>query len=111
MLALALKAPVSDYPEVLQTHERSKAREKIFAETIKIDLYEATKNIKCPTLIVHGDADDVVPLEQSQRLLQSLGSQEKELKVIKDGPHTMRGKPMKEAHRKIVNFFKKTLLK
>ena len=113
VLVLSLKCPVSDYPEILRLRddEERPSRDKILKETADISLYQKAKNIKCPALIVHGDADDIVPLNQSRKLLISLGSKEKELKIIKGAPHTMRGKPMEEAHNKIANFLKRILLK
>lgn len=36
------------------------------------DGYEAAKHIAMPTLIVHGDADSIVPLEDSKKLLECL---------------------------------------
>jgi alpha-beta hydrolase superfamily lysophospholipase len=111
VLALTLKCPVSDYPEVLRLKDKEEAssRDKILKETVNINLYERVKNIKASVLIVHGDTDEVVPLDQSRKLLKSVGSKEKELKIIKGAPHTMRGKPMKKAHRQIVNFLKRIL--
>ncbi len=79
---LVLKSPVSDYRklQVLRMGkegiEKWKAKGFVevygrklnysFFEDIKNnDGYEAAKKISIPTLIVHGDADDVVPVEQS----------------------------------------------
>lgn len=112
VLALTLKCPVSDYPQVLKLNdqEESPSRVKILAETLNINLYEKVKNIQAPALIVHGDADEIVPLDQSRKLLKSIGSKEKELKIIKGAPHTMRGSSMEKAHREITNFLKRILL-
>ena len=67
------------------------------------------KNIKAPTLIVHGSADEIVPLSQSQKLLESLGG-EKELSIIHNGIHTMRGPTMQDAHIQLAEFFRNKLL-
>ena len=109
ILALALKAPVSDYLWVAKNTEPSIRRKAWAQELENINIYEIAKNIKVPTLIVHGDKDDIVPLDQSRRLLKSLGSKDKELKITKGGLHSMRGKAMEEAHHQIADFFRKTL--
>ncbi len=108
--ALTLKCPVSDYPAVIKAHSDEDERGKILRDTININIYKRVQVITAPTLIIHGDADDVVPLDQSRKLIESLGSGRKGLKVIKNGPHTMRGEHMEEAHSEIVNFLRKTLL-
>lgn len=86
---LVLKSPVSDYLEVetmrrseedikewrdkgYVIHINSKGEEKkldySFFEDIKNNNgYEHAENIKIPTLIVHGDKDDIVPIEQSRK--------------------------------------------
>jgi pimeloyl-ACP methyl ester carboxylesterase len=51
-------------------------------------LEDAEKKIKCPTLIVHGDADTCVPIEQSQALAEALGT---EIKVIAGAGHAYSG--------------------
>ncbi len=86
---LALKSPVSDYEE---KEYATKSKEELeewkskgfiyyvsgdgrklrldytFFEDFKNnDGYEAAKKIKIPTLIVHGDNDKIVPIEQSQK--------------------------------------------
>ncbi|MBI3282931.1 alpha/beta fold hydrolase [Candidatus Curtissbacteria bacterium] len=107
-LALTLKAPVSDYPAVLSADEDEErpSRDKILKETSNLDIYQKAKNVKCNVLIVHGDADEVVPLKQSKDLLESLGSKTKKLDIIKDAPHTMRGRHMHQAHQRIADFLK-----
>jgi len=87
---LALKSPVSNYQE-LEIAKMGEEGIKIWKETgytefdigdgeiLKINYtffedsrnnngYEAAKKIKVPTLIVHGDADDVVPVKQSEKI-------------------------------------------
>jgi len=89
LFVLALKSPVSDYYEV-DTKRRTKKEieewktkgfvihksgivgEKrlnysFFEDFKNNDAYEAAKEIKIPTLIVHGDKDTVVPIEQSKK--------------------------------------------
>jgi dipeptidyl aminopeptidase/acylaminoacyl peptidase len=89
LYVLALKSPVSDYSSLFQDHQNEQEVKKIkekgftyitdiegkkrrlnisfFIDAQKADAYEAAKKIKIPALIVHGDKDDSVPVEQSQR--------------------------------------------
>jgi len=89
LTALALISPVSDYPEVekmrrsdqdiakwkkdgFTIHRSSKGQEfrlnYTFWEDIqKYLVYDIADQIKIPTLIVHGDADDLVPVDQSRK--------------------------------------------
>ncbi len=85
---LALKSPVSDYLGLLiakdngfniETWKRAgsvlvtgadeqslRLNYSFYKDAEKIRGYEAVKNIRIPTLIVHGDEDETVPLEQSK---------------------------------------------
>jgi hypothetical protein len=89
LYVLALKSPVSDYSSLFQAHQNEQEVKKIkekgftqitdiegkkrklnisfFTDAQKADGYEAAKKIKIPALIVHGDKDDSVPVEQSKR--------------------------------------------
>ena len=94
LACLALKCPVSDFSEMLREEfGESGMREWRATNTIpnvtggagRIRLaysfyedcsrqiaYDAAKMVSAPTLIVHGDADERVPLSQSLRLRDSL---------------------------------------
>lgn len=103
---LALKSPVSDYWELekgrytqeqLDEWKENGVREyeddgklmKLnwsFVEDFKNNnAYEAAKNIKIPTLIVHGNSDNDVPYAQSQKLVSILPNAE--LFTIKGANH------------------------
>lgn len=56
-----------------------------YEDAIQNDGYEA-KNISIPTLIVHGDADDEVPTEQSIKLSKLLPNCK--LSIVKGADHT-----------------------
>jgi dipeptidyl aminopeptidase/acylaminoacyl peptidase len=89
LFLLALKSPVSDFSSLFQAHQNEQEVKEIkekgftyitdiegnkrklnisfFLDARKVKGYEAAKKIKIPTLIVHGNKDDSVPIEQSQR--------------------------------------------
>ncbi len=52
-----------------------------------VDPLAAIKNIKCPVLIVHGDADSTVPVD-SAHLLHRAGAARTRLEVIDNASHT-----------------------
>jgi len=61
----------------------------------KLDITNSAKGVKQPWLIIHGDADQGVPLEQAYELHRQ--NQKSVLKVIKDGDHVFGGRhPWKE---------------
>ena len=48
--------------------EKKKINFSFYGDINNTKGYEAAERIICPTLIIHGDADDVVPVEQSKKL-------------------------------------------
>lgn len=54
----------------------------------KINVPEAVKKITCPVLILHGDRDDVVPVEEAYELHDSLSSA-KELSILPGADHRL----------------------
>jgi len=108
LYVLALKSPVSDFSGMSHAQDplqdinnwkekgytyiigpdgaRRKLNYSFFEEAQKVEAYEAAKKIKIPCLIVHGDNDETVPIEQSiktARLIKNC-----KLEIIKGGDHT-----------------------
>jgi pimeloyl-ACP methyl ester carboxylesterase len=54
----------------------------------KINILEAAVRITCPVLIVHGDADDVVPVKEAHELHGHL-TNSKKLLILKGGDHRL----------------------
>lgn len=54
--------------------------------SIDIDARDVIKRIKSPILIIHGDKDEIVPLEHAIKLYNH-ANQPKELKIIKGADH------------------------
>lgn len=86
---LILKSPVSNFQEIELERKSKKELDEwksngftyyidgkgikhqlnytFFEDFKNNDGYEAAKKIKIPTLIIHGDADEIVPIKQSQK--------------------------------------------
>jgi alpha-beta hydrolase superfamily lysophospholipase len=56
-------------------------------EKIDQECLERIEKIFLPTLIIHGDHDSLVPLENAEAIYQHLGTQEKRLLVIPSATH------------------------
>ncbi len=48
---------------------------------------EMVRAISTPVLIIHGEYDTLVPLEEAETLMEQIGSKEKELVIIPGGTH------------------------
>jgi pimeloyl-ACP methyl ester carboxylesterase len=105
---LALKCPVSDFPamlwmefgedgmdewfrtqtipDVTGSPGRIRLKYRFYEECLQYDGYKAASQITVPTLIVHGDRDELVPLQQSERLLDALAGP-KQLRVLPGANH------------------------
>ena len=77
---------------------------KAFSET---DFTEDLKKIDVPTLILHGDGDQIVPIDDSARLSAKLvkGST---LKVIPGAPHGMCSTLKDQINTELLNFFQQS---
>lgn len=69
--------------------KKHKVPKEYFEERININQKEILSHIKFPTLIVHGDKDEIVPLEHSQKAIKLL-PECSVLKVIEGGDHSLR---------------------
>lgn len=122
---LALKSPVSDYQakELEQRGENEirkwketgyrdyesgsgkilKLKYSFFEDFKDKTAYEAAEKIKIPTLIVHGDMDDVVPVEQSMKTVKIL--EKGRLEIIKGNNHDYKNPEHFERMIKLVTEF------
>jgi alpha-beta hydrolase superfamily lysophospholipase len=78
----------SGFPSVVRimTHLGMRAQGMGLEKIDQICL-ERIKKISLPTLIIHGEQDSLVPLENAKDIYQHLGTQEKELLVIPSATH------------------------
>lgn len=108
LYVLALKSPVSDYLGILLARiseqelkdwkkdgvihftgtesEHLKLNYSFFEDTTNISAYDMARKIKIPTLIVHGNKDETVPVEQSKKTADLI--ENCQLKIIEGGDHT-----------------------
>ncbi len=108
LYVLALKSPVSDYLGLIHTREDEQEIKKweergiidvtgvdgetrklnysFYEEARKVKAYEAAQKIKIPVLIVHGDEDETVSIEQSKRTANLI--EHCRLEAIDGGDHT-----------------------
>ena len=57
------------------------------ADKIEAEALAMVREIKLPTLIIHGEDDQLVPLEEAKRFYDNLGSAEKRLVIIPGADH------------------------
>lgn len=111
--ALGLKCPVVDFSEVLRLELGADAMDQwkrtdhipdvfgsnrptplpyaFFEECLTYNGYHSASRIQAPTLIVHGDQDEIIPVHQIDRLLTSL-SVPKDFRPIPGANHQF-GRP------------------
>jgi alpha-beta hydrolase superfamily lysophospholipase len=56
--------------------------EEVLKKTEPFTMKEVARNIECPFLITHGEADAQVPLEEAHKLFAAAGSKDKTLKIF-----------------------------
>ncbi len=69
------------------------------------DFRDDVKQIKVPTLVIHGDSDKIIPLENSGGRLPALVPSAR-LHVIKDGPHGLIWTHANEVNTALLEFLK-----
>lgn len=105
LAALALRCPVGDFPALLRRQFGSRGIElwkrlgqvpesvgpipvhiRFFEDCERHDVHQAAQALGVPTIIVHGDRDEVIPVKQSEELYARIRA-EKALYVIPDADH------------------------
>lgn len=68
------------------TYHGRRLNSSLLADLEKINVPKAARNIHCPLLIIHGDEDETVPVEEAYELYE-LVSNSKKLCVLQGGDH------------------------
>ena len=94
--------------------------EKIFTSSISSIIefkklvkkyYDTPKEVKCNTLIIHGEKDLVVPIKSSVYVYENINNKDKHLKIVKGADHSLLYEYKKEYVSKyICNYLKGGLL-
>ena len=63
-------------------------RTRFFHDAQQYDLYQAIEKISCPVLIIHGSADEMVPVKDAHDFYKS-AKEPKQLVIIKGGSHAL----------------------
>jgi len=77
--ALILESPYSSIPEISWVGDKTPAYE--LNNAVK------ARKIKTPTLLIHGDKDDVITPDHSQRIYDALAAKNKKRTVLEGGGH------------------------
>jgi len=79
-------------------------------DATKHDIYGQAERISVPTLLFHGEKDEVVPLKQSKELFKHLKMKEKKFEIIKGADHSYyEYGTLAEATKLMIGWFKKYL--
>lgn len=76
-----------------------------FKDLLDYDIYEDIKAYKKKVLIVHGDADDIVPLSYSRKAVKTYSSAD--LKIIKGAGHGFYGAEENQATKYMLSYLEK----
>jgi len=68
------------------TYNRQRLNVSLLEDLERLDVPDAARRIRCPVLILHGDADEVVPVAEAYELHEILTSP-KQLLIFKDSDH------------------------
>ena len=92
-----------DYDFIIASHANPRATiqaAKAWAET---DFRSELKNVTVPTLIVHGDEDNIVPIETSAKQAAE-GIENNEFHIIKGAPHGLNATHSDELNKLLIEF-------
>lgn len=117
--AVVTIAPPSNFPEVYEHRKKAgldlvewkkkgytnlfgiRVNYSLYSDAVRYDQQTVAKSVKCPILLVHGDKDEIIPLQQSIDLFNALKC-EKRLEILKGSRHDL----SMDDYAKIVEFTK-----
>lgn len=71
-----------------QYPDGTRIKKELYEDIEKYDFKEVARKTNCPTLIIHGYLDELVPHREAKILFEAIGSKIKKLKFIEGGNHT-----------------------
>jgi pimeloyl-ACP methyl ester carboxylesterase len=93
--ALILESAFSSIPEISWVGNK--------APSYELNTAEKAKQINIPTLLIHGDKDDVITPDHSQRIIDNLKTKIKKRIILENGGHgDLRKRP---EYQKLINDF------
>lgn len=95
-----------EYDFSIASHASPNATVKAANSWATTDFRSELKNVTVPTLIVHGDADNIVPIQTSAEQAAK-GINNNEYHIIKGGPHGLNLTHKKELNKILLEFLKK----
>lgn len=76
---------------------------------VQLNIPAAAEKLETPTLIIHGQEDESVPVDEAQIIFDHLGSPSKELMIIEGGTHTFGARhPMESMPEELETVFELT---
>jgi len=108
LFVLGLKCPVSDYPAIWRNRMgeggmshwkgigqisfasqtgQERLGYQFYDDMLAYDTYSAAGHIQAPTLVIHGDADEDVPVDQSRKFFSSMTVVKKEMEILSGADH------------------------
>lgn len=101
-----LFSSIDEIPEIYN-HKGNNVGKVYFEKTIDYDIYKTIEQYKNPTLIIHGDKDNIVPLSYSENAVNTF--ENAELKIIKGANHIFTNKDNLESLPYIKTFLKENI--
>lgn len=94
------------YDWVIASHASPRATIKAAEAWAETDFRPELKNVSVPTLIIHGDADNIVPIETAGNQAAE-GIADNQYEVIEGGPHGLTVTHTEKVNELLLDFFKK----
>lgn len=95
-----------EYDFIVASHASPRGTIQAALAWMHTDFRPELKNVDVPTLIVHGDADNTVPIETSAEQAAK-GIADNTYEIIKGAPHGLNITHAKELNEILISFFKK----
>ena len=84
--ALVLEAPFTSIPDLVAAQYPAEDLRSLITQTW--DSLASVGEVTQPLLVIHGEADRIVPIEMGRRVFQKAGSKQKRLLAVPDHGHT-----------------------